>query len=174
MFRFISGVLAWISARDATASRKKDAGLIDWLESRRGDSPVVLRWSSTGRGWRLHDLPAECLDGVPGTVLGGPVKTVREAIREAMLYASRRATGAPPSLGDVWSSWPKGDGYGPASRITDSQMLDWLDCLSGEYTGRVIWRLSTTRPGWILHETSLRGATPSVREAIRNAIGSFP
>jgi hypothetical protein len=152
MFRFISGVLAWISARTATAASKEDTGLVDWLESRCGDSPVVLRWSSTGRGWRLHDCPG---GSIAGTILGGPVGTVREAIHEAMLSAA----------------WDGGSYYDDlASRITDSQMLDWLDCLSGRYTGRVVWRRSTTRPGWILHETSRRDAVSSVREAINGAI----
>jgi hypothetical protein len=68
------------------------------------------------------------------------------------------------------AAWDGGSFYdGLASKITDSQMLDWLDCLSGRHTGRVIWRRSTTRPGWILHETSRLGATPSVREAIIDA-----
>ena len=173
MFRFVSGVLAWIRALMATAASKekeKDTSLVDWLESLREDSLAVLRWSTTGRGWRLHDWPREWLSDGPGTVrercernmtpacreamLGGP-GTVREAIREAMLSAA----------------WDGGSAYdGLASKITDSQMLDWLDCLGGRYTGRVIWRRSTTRTGWILHETSRLGATPSVREAIGDAI----
>ena len=156
MLRFVSGVLARIRALTATAAsreREKDTGLVGWLESRRGDSLAVLRWSTTGRGWRLHDWPR----GLPTTgaiLLGGP-GTVREAIREAMFSVA-------------WG----GSAYnGLASKITDSQMLDWLDCLSGRYTGRVVWRRSTTRLGWILHETSRRGAVPSVRKAISDVMG---
>ena len=67
MLRFVSGVLARIRALTATASRErekeKDTGLVGWLESRRGDSLAVLRWSTTGRGWRLHDWPR----GLPTT-----------------------------------------------------------------------------------------------------------
>ena len=51
---------------------------------------------------------------------------------------------------------------------TDTERLDFLQDLTNKagYTGTVILRDSTTGRGWRLHETSLLGATCSVREAI--------
>lgn len=160
MLRFASGVLAWVRSR-AMSAREKDTSLVDWLESRRGDSPVVLRWSSTGRGWRLHDWSGGPASGI---FLGGPCGTVREAIREAMNGAAAGRFSAALEF-DVAGS----DGLA-SEEVTDSQMLDWLDRLSGRYTGRVIWRRSTTGSGWRLHETSRSGAVRSVREAVSDAI----
>jgi len=38
--------------------------------------------------------------------------------------------------------------------LNDSELLDYLDSLTGSYTGRVILRDSTTGRGWRLHETN--------------------
>jgi hypothetical protein len=57
--------------------------------------------------------------------------------------------------------------------LSDTELLDWLDKQSGkEYTGKVVFRWSTTGRGWRLHETSRDGAHTSVREAIRSAIAA--
>lgn len=55
---------------------------------------------------------------------------------------------------------------------TDTEMLDWLDeqTKKHRYTGRVLFRWSFTGRGWRLHETSMEGAVPDVREAIANAM----
>lgn len=50
---------------------------------------------------------------------------------------------------------------------TDTEMLDFLDSLTGEYTGRVILRKSATGRGWRLHESSKVEATKKVRDTIR-------
>jgi len=49
---------------------------------------------------------------------------------------------------------------------TDTERLDALQELLGEYTGRVICRWSQTGRGWRLHETSSHGNCKDVREAI--------
>lgn len=54
--------------------------------------------------------------------------------------------------------------------LTDTDLLNWLDKQTGRYTGKVLFRWSTTGRGWRLHETSQSGAVSSVREAIENAI----
>lgn len=53
---------------------------------------------------------------------------------------------------------------------TDKERLDFLDSLTGKYTGKVILRDSTTGRGWRLHETSSKGCTGDVRTAIDNYI----
>ena len=50
--------------------------------------------------------------------------------------------------------------------MTDTEMLDYLDSLSGKYTGKVILRESQTGRGWRLHETSFSLSFNSVRDAI--------
>jgi len=56
--------------------------------------------------------------------------------------------------------------------MSDTELLDYLQKLTDrkKYTGRVICRMSTIGRGWRLHETSLFGAKPSVREAIEDFI----
>ncbi len=55
---------------------------------------------------------------------------------------------------------------------TDTELLDYLQQETDKenYTGKVICRHSTTGRGWRLHETTWRGAVPTVREAISNFI----
>jgi len=57
--------------------------------------------------------------------------------------------------------------------ITDKQRLDFLESQNNKkkYTGRCLFRWSTTNRGWRLHET-LKGYS-SVREAIDNAIEKY-
>ena len=50
---------------------------------------------------------------------------------------------------------------------TDEELLDFLDSLSGQYTDKVVLRMSAHGRGWRLHETSLDNASLTVREAIR-------
>jgi len=50
--------------------------------------------------------------------------------------------------------------------MTDKERLDFLDSLSGEYTGKIILRMSIHGRGWRLHETSRDVSFPTVREAI--------
>ena len=55
-----------------------DTELLNWLDKQTGkygDSYVVWRWSTTGRGWRLHETTSDA----------SCRKTVREAIADAML-----------------------------------------------------------------------------------------
>lgn len=52
------------------------------------------------------------------------------------------------------------------SEYTDTQLLDFLDSLSGTYTGKVVCRMSTRGRGWRLHETSRDDGEPDVRTAI--------
>ena len=56
--------------------------------------------------------------------------------------------------------------------MSDTERLDWLQAQLDEahYTGQCIFRWSVSGRGWRLHETSLEGASKSVREAIDNAI----
>lgn len=51
---------------------------------------------------------------------------------------------------------------------TDKELLNFLEKLNQKkmYTGKCILRLSATRRGWRLHETSGPGAVSSVRQAI--------
>jgi len=53
---------------------------------------------------------------------------------------------------------------------SDKEMLDWLERQTGRYTGRVVWRWSTSGRGWRLHETMHPDAKPTVREAIEDAM----
>lgn len=54
-----------------------DTELLDWLQKQndkaRYTGKCVFRWSSSGRGWRMHETSGQ-----------GAVKSVREAIAEAM------------------------------------------------------------------------------------------
>jgi len=52
-----------------------DKDLLDWLDKQTGTytGKVKFRWSTTGRGWRLHE-----------THQAGSVSTVREAILNAI------------------------------------------------------------------------------------------
>ena len=52
--------------------------------------------------------------------------------------------------------------------ITDKERLDWLQKQldKASYTGRCVFRWSTTDRGFRLHETSFPGAVSSVRQAI--------
>lgn len=55
--------------------------------------------------------------------------------------------------------------------ITDKEMLDFLDQLTGGYTGKVILRMSSMGRGMRLHETSMSEATESnVRDAIKKVM----
>ena len=56
------------------------------------------------------------------------------------------------------------------SKITDTERLDFLQRITGKYTGKVLCRWSTTGRGWRLHETSQIGAVEDVRTAIDNMI----
>jgi len=55
---------------------------------------------------------------------------------------------------------------------SDTELLDWLQCQNArhEYTGRCIFRDSTTGRGWRLHETSQEGSFETVRAAIACAM----
>lgn len=120
-----------------------DSEMLDWLDRQSTWSGLVaFRWSTTGRGWRLMEVPTD----YPGTLQEGvvtpPSRKVRKAISDAMLMSSP----------------------------TDTQALDWLDEQTDSYTGLVIWRLSTRGLGWRLHETSREGAKATVRETISDAM----
>ena len=56
--------------------------------------------------------------------------------------------------------------------MTDTELLNWLQKKTDEarYTGKVVFRWSSSGRGWRLHETSLVNGVQSVREAIKNAI----
>lgn len=58
----------------------------------------------------------------------------------------------------------------PKKHRRDTEMLDWLqDQLDRkQYTGKCIFRWSSTERGFRLHETTLSGAVSNVREAITN------
>lgn len=55
--------------------------------------------------------------------------------------------------------------------LTDTDLLDWLELQNAKklYTGRCVYRWSTTDRGWRLHETSAPGSS-TVRGAIVEAI----
>ena len=52
----------------------------------------------------------------------------------------------------------------------DKERLDFLDSLNGKYTGKIILRMSSHGRGFRLHETSMGGASTTVREAIDSYI----
>ena len=53
--------------------------------------------------------------------------------------------------------------------MTDTEILDYLDSLTGSYSGKVILRDSTTGRGWRLNETTWPGATDQgVRRAVED------
>lgn len=56
--------------------------------------------------------------------------------------------------------------------FTDKQRLDWLQeqLEKAEYTGKCLFRWSTTGRGFRLHETSLPKAVGDVRDAIDEAM----
>lgn len=58
------------------------------------------------------------------------------------------------------------------NKLSDTDLLDFLEYHNGKarYTGKCLFRLSSTGRGWRLHETSGEGAYRSVREAIEAAI----
>ena len=49
---------------------------------------------------------------------------------------------------------------------SDTQRIDGLQELLGQYTGRAVCRWSTTGKGWRLHESSGPRAVKDVRQAI--------
>ena len=51
---------------------------------------------------------------------------------------------------------------------TDTERLDLLQMMSGNYTGRFICRWSALAKGWRLHETGREGSEQDVRKAIDN------
>lgn len=56
--------------------------------------------------------------------------------------------------------------------FTDAELISFLEEENNKcrYTGNCIFRLSTTRRGWRLHETSKPQGCPTVREAITKAM----
>ena len=56
--------------------------------------------------------------------------------------------------------------------LTDTELISFLEEENKKcrYTGNCIFRLSTTRRGWRLHETSKPQGCPTVREAITSAL----
>lgn len=56
---------------------------------------------------------------------------------------------------------------------TDSEMLDWLESQVEGYGNGIIFRFSGMGRGMRLHETSLDGASPTIREAIKDAMGKY-
>lgn len=56
--------------------------------------------------------------------------------------------------------------------MNDTQRLNWLEQQNAinTYTGRCLFRMSTTGRGWRLMETSQQGASRTVREAIDQAM----
>ena len=53
--------------------------------------------------------------------------------------------------------------------MTDTEILDYPDSLTGSYSKRVILRDSTTGRGWRLNETTWPGATDKgVRQAVED------
>ena len=54
----------------------------------------------------------------------------------------------------------------------DSKMLNWLEAQNEKafYTGKCIFRWSSSGRGWRLHETDHELAATSVREAIKQAM----
>lgn len=54
--------------------------------------------------------------------------------------------------------------------MTDTEILDYLDSLTGAYSSRVILRDSTTGRGWRLNETTWPGSTD---KGVRQAVESY-
>lgn len=59
-----------------------------------------------------------------------------------------------------------------SNKPTDTELLDWLESQNAKrsYSGRCMFRWSTTGRGWRLHETTESGASLSVRRAIAEAM----
>ena len=55
--------------------------------------------------------------------------------------------------------------------ITDKERIDFLESLNGEYTGKVVLRVSSRGRGFRLHETSRSDAGGQV--SVRDAIDSY-
>jgi hypothetical protein len=55
---------------------------------------------------------------------------------------------------------------------SDRERLDWLQKQLDKktYTGKVLFRQSTTGRGWRFHETSWEGAVSNVRQALDEAM----
>jgi hypothetical protein len=58
------------------------------------------------------------------------------------------------------------------NEISDTELLDFLEAENkkARYTGKCLFRISSTDRGWRLHETSGMGAYDSVRDAIKAAM----
>ncbi len=55
------------------------------------------------------------------------------------------------------------------TKMTDTEILDYLDSLTGSYSPKVILRDSTTGRGWRLNETIWPDSTDKgVRQAVEN------
>lgn len=56
--------------------------------------------------------------------------------------------------------------------MTDTELLDWLEVQNSKalYTGRCVFRWSSTDRGWRLYETSRGDAVATVRQAIADAM----
>lgn len=58
------------------------------------------------------------------------------------------------------------------NNLTDTDLINFLESKNREnrYTGRCVFRMSGTGRGWRLHETDMKFARTTVREAIADAI----
>jgi len=55
-------------------------------------------------------------------------------------------------------------------KVSDTDLINWLQKQTTGYGKGWICRMSTTGRGWRLHETSQEGASSTIREAIKEAI----
>lgn len=142
-----------------------DSEMLDWLDRQsKWSARVAFRWSTTGRGWRLMEVPTD-YDG------SDQATTTRHAIANAILTAWPERPIDKAGLVDADSVVRRVIASAMlVASPTDTRMLDWLDEQTGSYTGRVLWRLSTRGYGWRLHETSRVGAKATVRETISVAM----
>lgn len=75
-------------------------------------------------------------------------------------------------LGETMADMEHDDDKPSPPMPSDKDMLDWLQEQNNkqQYTGRCLFRYSTTGRGWRLHETDQEGSFETVRAAIASAM----
>jgi len=125
-----------------------DKKMLDWFDKKTmPGNRIAFYWSSTDRGWRIMEFKNNS-----NFIFTGD--TIREAVFKAMRTEHDEFHGEHLFL----------------NKVSDKEILDWLQEKLGNYTGKCMWRMSSLGTGWIFHETSRPDAVTNVRTAIKKAM----
>ena len=85
---------------DGGPAHPSDTEMMDWLESRRTNYGlgIIFRYSTTGRGWRLHETSD---DWPQYGHTAKPQPSVRDALAAAMIAEKRRRERSPADYPEV-------------------------------------------------------------------------